>query len=64
VFEDGIYSPRQVTYDPAPWLDALENLTALEPYPEFRQWLSEGLLSGYGIGKKEPWTRYNAEGFN
>ena len=64
VFEDGIYSPRQVTYDPVPWLDALENLTALEPYPEFRQWLSEGLLSGYGIGEKEPWTRYNAEGFN
>ena len=64
VFENSAYSPRQVTYDPAPYLEALNSLTALDPHPEFRQWLSDGFLSGYSIGKKEPWTRYHAGGFH
>ncbi|MGI9262837.1 MAG: metallophosphoesterase family protein [Woeseiaceae bacterium] len=64
VFEDGQYSPRQVTYDPAPWLEALDRIDALEPFPEFHRWLKDGLLNGYGIGEREPWTRFAAEGFN
>lgn len=63
VFEGGQYSPRQVTYDPTSWLDALNRIDALDPHPKFRQWLRDGLLSGYGVGEKEPWTRYAAEGF-
>ncbi len=63
VFEDGRYSPRQVTYDPAPWLDALDRIDALNSHPKFRQWLKDGLLNGYGIGEGEPWTQYAAEGF-
>lgn len=63
VFEGGEYFPRQVSYDPAPWLDALDRLAALDPHPEFRQWLRDGLLKGYGIGEKEPWTRFAAEGY-
>lgn len=64
VFEDGKYFPRQVTYDPQPWLDALDRVEVLTKYPVFRQWLRDGLLNGYGIGEREPWTRYAAEGFN
>ena len=64
VFVDGEYSPRQVTYDPTPWLDALGRIEVLDGYPDFQRWLKDGLLNGYGIGAREPWTRYAAEGFN
>jgi hypothetical protein len=52
-----------VTYDPAPWLEALDRIDALESYPDFHKWFRDGLLNGYGIGEREPWTRYAAEGF-
>jgi len=64
VFENGRYDPRQVTYDPTPWLDALARVDVLDVFPEFQQWLKDGLLNGYGIGEREPWTRFAAEGFN
>ncbi|MGI9322416.1 MAG: metallophosphoesterase family protein [Pseudomonadales bacterium] len=64
VFEDGIYKPRQVQYDPAPWLAALDRIEALESFPDFRQWLKDGLLDGYGIGRQLPWTQYAAEGYH
>ena len=32
-------------------------------FPEFRGWLKEGFLNGYGIGEKEPWTRFAREGY-
>ena len=64
VFEDGEYQPRQVAYDPAPWLAALERIDVLEAFPDFKQWLINGLLSGYGIGKREPWTRFAAQGYH
>lgn len=64
VFEGDRYIPRQVVYDPAPWLDALDQIDALDPYPDFRQWLKDSLVSGYGIGRREPWTRFAESGFN
>jgi protein phosphatase len=64
VLVDGNYEPRQVSYDPAPWLDALGRIEVLDGYPVFQQWLKDGLLNGYGIGEREPWTRFAAEGFN
>jgi protein phosphatase len=64
VIVDGKYEPRQVTYDPQPWLDALDRMDVLAEYPTFKQWLRDGLLNGYGIGEREPWTRFAAEGFN
>ena len=63
VFESGRYSPRQVTYDPGPWIEALESLEVLNNRLSMREWLKTALLSGYGIGEKEPWTRYHAEGY-
>ena len=63
VFEDGEYSPRQVTYDPAPWLESLDKVKALDDYPDFHKWIRDGLLNGYGIGENEPWTRFAAEGY-
>ena len=63
VFLDGHYTPRQVTYDPAPWLAAIEKVAALDAYPEFRQWHIDGLLNGFGVGEREPWVRYAAEGY-
>ena len=64
VFVDGEYEARQITYDPEPWLAALDRMTVLEKYPQFRDWLREGFLNGYGIGEREPWTQFAAEGFN
>lgn len=64
VFIDGKYEPRQVTYNPQPWLDALDQMDVLAEYPIFKQWLRDGFLNGYGIGEREPWTRFAAEGFN
>lgn len=64
VFIDGEYEARQVTYDPGPWLDALDRIEVLDQYPEFQRWFREGLLNGYGIGEREPWTQFAAEGFN
>jgi len=64
VFEDGKYIPRQVTYDPGPWLAALDRIDVLAEHPTFNQWLRDGLLNGYGIGEREPWTQFAAQGFN
>lgn len=63
VFEDGVYTPRQVTYDPNPWLDALDRIEILAKYPDFKQWLADGLTNGYGIGEREPWTTFAAQGY-
>ena len=64
VFKDGTYEACQVSYDPEPWLKALESMDVLDSRPEFKRWLREALLTGFGIGKREPWSRYAAEGFN
>ena len=63
VFEDGVFHHRQLEYDPAPWLRALDAIAALEPFPAFRDWLKNGLLTGYGIGEREPWTTFARQGY-
>lgn len=63
VFEDGLYRHCQAEYDPTPWLEAVDSIAPLDAFPEFREWLKEGFLQGYGIGEKEPWTRYAQEGY-
>ena len=63
VFEDGVFHHRQVEFDPGPWLEAVDGITTLDAYPDFREWLKQGLLRGYGIGEREPWTRYAREGY-
>jgi hypothetical protein len=35
----------------------------LNDFPDFKSWLSAGLLTGYGIGEREPWTRYADQGY-
>ncbi len=63
VFEDGVFHHRQVEFDPSPWLEAVDGITTLDAHPDFRDWLKQGLLRGYGIGEREPWTRYAREGY-
>ena len=63
VIEDGEYSPRQVAFDTRPWCDALGEVRALDARPGFRAWLTDGLTSGFGIGRNEPWTGYASQGF-
>jgi protein phosphatase len=63
VFQDGEFEHRQVEYDPTPWLEAVDRIETLDEFPDFREWLKNGLLTGYGIGENEPWTRYAAEGY-
>jgi protein phosphatase len=63
LFEDGAFRHCQVEYDPRPWLNAMDRVATLDEFPDFREWLKNGLLTGYGIGENEPWTRYAQEGY-
>lgn len=63
LLEDGVYRPGQVEYDPTPWLEAMDRIETLDPFSDFREWIKQGLLSGYGIGEQEPWTRFAQEGY-
>ncbi len=63
VFEDRVFHHRHVEFDPNPWLEAVDGITALDDHPDFREWLKQGLLSGYGVGEREPWTRYAQQGY-
>jgi len=63
LFEDGIFRHCQVEYDPTRWLEAMDAVATLDEFPDFREWLKQGLLTGYGIGQNEPWTKYAEEGY-
>lgn len=63
VFEDGVFHHRQVEFDPDPWLVAMDGITTLDAHADFRERLKQGLLRGYGVGEREPWTRYAREGY-
>ena len=63
VFEDGVFHHRQVEFDPGPWLEAMDRITTLDAHPDFREELKQRLLRGYGIGEREPWTRYARQGY-
>jgi putative phosphoesterase len=63
LIEDGVFRHCQADYDPGPWLEALDRIAPLDEFPDFREWLKQGLQNGYGIGENEPWTRYAAEGY-
>jgi len=63
IFEDGEFQHHHVDYDPSPWLEAVEGIAELDPFPDFREWLKKGFIDGYGIGENEPWTRYAREGY-
>ena len=63
VLEDGAFRHCHVEFDPAPYLAALDRIEPLDGFPDFREWLKRGLLTGYGIGENEPWTRFAREGY-
>jgi hypothetical protein len=63
LLEDGVYCACQVEYNAAPWVEALEGIKPLDPFPDFRDWVKQGLLTGYGVGEQEPWTRFSQEGY-
>ena len=64
VFEDGVYRHCQVGYDQAPWLAAMDKVEPLKEFPDFLQWVKDGLVNGYGVGENEPWTTFAAQGYN
>ena len=63
IFQDGIYEPRQVDYEPGDWLGDLEKIQILDDYPNFKEWLIEGFLSGFGLGQRDPWQKYGQQGY-
>ena len=63
LFEDGEFRHCHTEYDPAPWLEAFDRIGPLDEFPEFRTWLRDGFINGYGVGENEPWTRYAKEGY-
>lgn len=63
MIEKNQFKHRQVAYDPDPWIDALHSVQPLNEFPGFRAWFQESLLSGFGIGKADPWIRLAREGY-
>ncbi len=63
LFEDGEFQHCQVTYDQTSWLEALDRIRTLDEFPDFREWLKDGLIRGYGVGEREPWTQFAAQGY-
>ncbi len=63
LFEDGEFRHCHVAYDATPWLKAMDEMATLDEFPEFRDWVKQGLVTGYGIGRNEPWTRFAKEGY-
>jgi putative phosphoesterase len=63
LFEDGVFRHCNVSYDATPWLKAMDEMSTLDEFPEFRDWIKNGLITGYGIGENEPWTRFAKEGY-
>ena len=63
VIEDGSYTPRSVPFASLAWCDAVNAIAALDPHPEFRAWLIDGLITGFGVGQNEPWLGYAAGGY-
>ncbi len=49
--------------DQSRWQQAMDEVQTLDEYPDFRAWLKEGMVSGFGVGRKEPWTTFSAEGY-
>ena len=70
VFLDGEWEFRQVGYDLSPFVAAFERacdeggMDDVEGGPEFRRWLIDGAIEGFGIGKSEPWTTLSKQGYN
>lgn len=63
VFEDGVFTHRQVSYDPDPWLAALDLIRPLDKFPQFRAFQKQGLLTGYTLGERDPWTQFGKDGY-
>ncbi len=64
LFEDGNYRACSVPFDNTSWLQRIDEIVTLDEYPDFKQWLKDGMIQGFGVGKNEPWTRYAAEGYS
>ena len=64
VFIDGAFEHRQVRFDQAEWLAALNRVAPLRKHARFRQWLIDGLVQGFGIGRTEPWTSLARQGYS
>ena len=57
------FEHRHVGFDPSNLLLDIDRLVELESYPDFRDWLKESVLSGFGVGRKEPWTTLAKQGY-
>ena len=45
VFENGKFRHCQTEYDQQPWLDAMDRISSLNEFPDFREWLKQGPVS-------------------
>ena len=60
---DGKFEHRHVPYDPLPFVSSFDRLTGMKRFPEFLSWLKQTILTGFGVGEREPWTRFALEGY-
>lgn len=60
---DGEFEHRYVPYDPLPFVSSFDRLSSMKRFPDFLDWLKQTILTGFGVGKREPWTRFALEGY-
>lgn len=60
---DGEITFHHLAYDPADWLAAMDAIEPLHASPEFVSNYKQALLTGYGVGKQEPWTTLAGQGY-
>jgi diadenosine tetraphosphatase ApaH/serine/threonine PP2A family protein phosphatase len=67
VFLDGKFEHRQVPFDVVPVVEAYGRcleLDDVEGGTEFREWLKDGVVTGFGLGKSEPWITFADQGYD
>ena len=63
ILSDGKFEHRHVEYDPTPFIQALDRVPSMKHHSDFLEWLKMTILSGFGVGKQEPWTKFADEGY-
>ncbi|MYD43028.1 MAG: metallophosphoesterase family protein [Gammaproteobacteria bacterium] len=63
LLEDHDFTFHHVNYDPTPWLQALDQIPALDAHESFRGWFRQQMITGFAAGENEPWLTYAAQGY-
>jgi hypothetical protein len=34
---------------------SIDKIDTMDEFPDFKAWIRDGLINGYGVGQSEPW---------